>query len=45
MRAVMSVSDRVIVLNSGRKLAEGSPDEVVSNPEVVAAYLGEDDSA
>jgi branched-chain amino acid transport system ATP-binding protein len=40
MKAIMRISDRVVVLNSGEKLAEGSPEEVVKNPEVVAAYLG-----
>jgi len=40
MSIVMSISRRVVVLNFGRKLAEGSPDEVRSDPEVVAAYLG-----
>lgn len=40
MKAIMRISDRIVVLNSGEKLAEGSPQEVVSNPEVVAAYLG-----
>jgi len=40
MQAIMSLSDRIVVLNSGRKLAEGSPKEVAGNPEVIEAYLG-----
>jgi branched-chain amino acid transport system ATP-binding protein len=40
MPAVMTTCDRIIVLDQGRKLAEGSPDEVRRNPEVVEAYLG-----
>jgi branched-chain amino acid transport system ATP-binding protein len=45
MEAVMELSDRVIVLNSGRKIMEGTPSEVVENPEVKRAYLGERYSA
>jgi branched-chain amino acid transport system ATP-binding protein len=41
MRAVMSFSQRLAVLVSGRKIADGKPEEVVNNPEVVRAYLGQ----
>ena len=41
MKAIMRISDRIVVLNSGEKLAEGSPQEVVQNPAVVTAYLGD----
>ena len=40
MKLVMNVSRHIVVLDYGRKLAEGSPDEIRRNPEVVAAYLG-----
>jgi len=41
MRAVMRFSQRLAVLVSGRKIADGIPQEVVNNPEVVSAYLGQ----
>ena len=42
MQAVMQLSDRVLVLNHGEKLALGTPAQVSSNPEVVEAYLGDE---
>jgi branched-chain amino acid transport system ATP-binding protein len=40
MRLVMGVSDRILVLDYGRRLAEGAPDAVRNDPRVVEAYLG-----
>jgi branched-chain amino acid transport system ATP-binding protein len=41
MRAVMRYSQRIIVLDAGRKIAEGPPDDIVRNPDVERVYLGE----
>ena len=40
MRAIMSLSDRIVVLNLGSLLAQGSPSEVAADPQVITAYLG-----
>jgi branched-chain amino acid transport system ATP-binding protein len=45
MSLVMAVSDQISVMNYGRKIAEGSPDVVRANPDVIAAYLGAEAAA
>ena len=44
MDAIRSLCDRCVVMNAGRKIAEGTPDAVLADAEVIRAYLGDDDA-
>ena len=41
MNMIMGISDRILAMNHGEKIVEGTPQEVQSHPEVIRAYLGE----
>lgn len=45
IKAIMNCSDRIVVLNAGRKIADAAPAEIIKNPDVISAYLGSDYAA
>ena len=45
MDLVMNLCEKIMVINFGKKLAEGTPEEIQNNPEVIEAYLGEKEDA
>ena len=45
MKAIVRTCDRIVVLNSGEKLAEGAPEQIVNDPRVMTAYLGDSGGA
>jgi branched-chain amino acid transport system ATP-binding protein len=42
MGVVMDIADRIVVLDFGKKIAEGTPEEVKNNPQIISAYLGKE---
>ena len=42
---IMSLADKIMVLDHGEKIAEGTPEQIRNNPVVIEAYLGSDDDA